>query len=78
MEKVYGVFAVPECGAEVVCRTFADAEELMIDLANEDAYDEFYTAIHGPGYGAKYSVERALQYAEWAFDEWYVQEILLF
>ena len=40
-DVVYAVFAVPECGAEVICRTFADAEELMIDLANEYAYEVF-------------------------------------
>ncbi len=78
MEKVYGVFAVPECGAEVVCRTFADAEELMIDLANEYAYEVFLGCIHDPGYGAPWSLNEGLRQAEWAFDEWYVKEIPLF
>lgn len=76
MKKVvYAVFAVPEAGAEVACENYADAEELLIDLANEYAYEVFYETIHAPGYGALWSLKEALRHAEWAFDEWYVKEI---
>ena len=75
---VYAVYAVPEAGVEVVCHNLADAEEILIDLANEDAYEAFFERIHAPGYGwTDWSIEDALRWAEWVFDEWEIKEIPL-